>query len=491
MTPAFHQKSDFSRLIFSLLFLSSSSVFSAEASMDELLQGFDDSEPAASASTVNENESELDDLLSGFDEPADNSTATNNSETSAIDTVVIENRWNLNTLLSVSSSYSYQQSKPATGEADYRGITHLKFKLQPELRYKFNDDWDSVFSVNAFYDPMYRIKGRSDFTDEALESSESELEVRELYLRGTLTNSLDIKIGRQIVVWGKSDSLRVVDVLNPLDFREPGMVDIEDLRLPVTMLKTDYYTGDWNISFIVIPEIRFNKMPAYGSDFYFGGSKPPADETIPDDISNPEFALAFIGNFSGWDLSLHFANYYNDSPHFVNTTPPHLEHSRLNMAGAAANVVKGSWLFKSEIAYIDGLEFANSNNEFARGDAMVGIDYNGVADMTFSVETVNRHIMDYEAILNTPKDNTQKNENQISLRYTASFMHDKLNATILTSFFGKSPDDGGFYRGSFDYEINQGMSIIFGGIVYQSGDSQLLKSIASNDRVFVDYRYSF
>lgn len=455
----------------------------ADESLDELMQGFD--EPAQPTANPESPSSELDSLMQGFD---DESTNTNTSEIPP----PIEKNWDITTLVSLSSSYSYQQSKPATGAADYRGFTRLKLKLQPELRYKFNDTWDSVFSINSFYDFAYALKGRSKFTSEVLDNTESQFEVFELYVRGTLSRSFDIKAGRQIVVWGKSDSLRVVDILNPLDFREPGMVDIEDLRLPVTMLKMDYYIGDWDISAIVIPEIRFNKMPAYGSDFYLAGKQKLPAEDIPDNFTNSEFALAFIGNFSSWDLSLHFANYYDDQPHLVIDSSPTLKHSRLNMAGAAANFVKGSWLFKSEAAYFDGLEFANTNKEFSQAAVMAGVDYNGIADMTFSIEAMNRHMLDYERSLNTQVNNfTKENESQVSLRYTATFMHQKLQTVFLSSFFGTSPDDGGFYRASFNYEIDDGMSIVLGGIVYQAGNSLLFKNIARNDRVFIDYRYSF
>ncbi|MDH3325918.1 MAG: hypothetical protein OEM38_04280 [Gammaproteobacteria bacterium] len=467
-------------------YLLTSAAFAADESINDLMQGFDESPQESS-------NQDIDNLFDGFDDTQDkptDSTPTLDTPKSE-ETTEAKKNWNITTLLSLSSSYSYQQNAPTSGEADYRGLSRLKLKLQPEFRYKINSKWDSVFSLSGFYDLTYQIKDRSKFTTETLDSNESELEVRELYLRGTLNSSLDVKVGRQIVVWGKSDSLRVVDVLNPLDFREPGMVDIEDLRLPVTMLKADYYTGDWNISAIAVPEIRFNKMPPFGSDFYLGGSTKFPSETIPDDVKNPELALAMIGNFSGWDVSFHFANYYDDQPHVVKSNPKTLEHSRLNLAGAAANIVTGSWLFKSEAAYIDGLEFANAKADFSRADIMFGIDYNGIVDMTFSIEAVNRHLLDYNEILDTPPDYTKVNESQVSLRHTASFIHDKLTTTILTSFFGTSPDDGGFYRASLDYEIDSGMSIILGGIVYQSGDSLLLNSIASNDRVFADFRYSF
>ncbi len=54
------------------------------------------------------------------------------------------------------------------------------------------------------------------------------------------------KVGRQIVIWGRSESLRVLDVLNPLDNREAGRVDIEDLRRPLAMVRVDAYQKLWD-----------------------------------------------------------------------------------------------------------------------------------------------------------------------------------------------------------------------------------------------------
>ena len=46
------------------------------------------------------------------------------------------------------------------------------------------------------------------------------------------------------MAWGISESFRVVDVVNPIDTRKPGMTDIEDLRLAVAMTRFDLYTAD-------------------------------------------------------------------------------------------------------------------------------------------------------------------------------------------------------------------------------------------------------
>ena len=62
------------------------------------------------------------------------------------------------------------------------------------------------------------------------------------------------------MVWGKSDNIRVTDVLNPLELREPGLVDLEMIRLPVTMTKLDYYIKGLNLSGIVIHEVRYHTI---------------------------------------------------------------------------------------------------------------------------------------------------------------------------------------------------------------------------------------
>ncbi len=99
----------------------------------------------------------------------------------------------------------------------------------------------------AFYDLAYGMKKRETFSEEVLYELEKEVELREVYIEGSPLNSLDIKLGKQIITWGVADSLRVVDVLNPTDEREFGMTDLEDIRLPINMTKIDYYIGNLNM----------------------------------------------------------------------------------------------------------------------------------------------------------------------------------------------------------------------------------------------------
>jgi hypothetical protein len=281
-------------------------------------------------------------------------------------------------------------------------------------------------------------------------------------------------------------------VLNPLDMREPGMVDLEDLRLPVTMARADYYFGDWSMTAVVIPELRTNKIPVEGSDFYPVAFPMPVEDA-PDNWRNPEFALALSGVFSGWDLSFHAASTYEDQAHFkLTSTGMQRAYSRINMLGIAENIVFGSWLLKTEYAVFDGLEyFATGNQSFIRSDLLAGLDYNGITDHTVSVEALWSRIFDYNDVLQEPPDDKGKDSGQIAIRYTGNFLHETVQVVALASIFGFDGSDGAFYRGSIKYIPQDALSVTAGIMVYQSGDFLFLDAIARNDRIFAELRYDF
>lgn len=446
-----------------------------DEALDAVLKGFDDEAQAPSPS--------LEAIIEGFEDTTDHSALTQAPSVPA-------SPFDSNLTLRASAAYNIDHAAPAPGQADYRGLSRARLQATPELRWKTAGGWRGLLNANFFYDASYAINGRDQYTEQVLESNQSEAELRELYIQGSLTPDLDIKIGRQIVVWGKSDSLRVVDVLNPLDSRETGLVDIEDLRLPVAMAKADYYVGNWQLSGILIPEIRFNKTAPYGSDFY-PAPAPPASEIVPaDGLDNMEYAMALSGRFQGWDMSFHAASIYNDSPYLDPGPPPSQQHSRLTMGGIAFTAVSGSFLYKAELAYFDGLQFFHGNGkEFSRVDTLLGVDYSGFRNTTLTLEVVDRYLLDYQAALQQLPDNKQEHESAIALRYTQTFLHERMELSLLAALAGNLGEGGGFYRTQLSYDLSDELNLTGGGIFYQDGDSNFFKTLADNDRLFVELKY--
>ena len=153
------------------------------------------------------------------------------------------------------------------GKKPHNDISSLRSFLYLDYEHKFENDFKVKANLKAFYDAIYSIKGRKFFTQDELNELESDVQIFDAYIEGSITESVDIKLGRQVVVWGRSDTIRVTDVLNPMYNRRPGILDIKYLRLPVTMAKFDYFVDNWRITPIAILEQRFSENPPYGSAF--------------------------------------------------------------------------------------------------------------------------------------------------------------------------------------------------------------------------------
>ncbi len=449
--------------------------------LDDLLSGFDTEEETAK-------DAGLDDLLQGFDDQQ-----TTEQTTAAAQPPSLQRWLDIRGSLSLRSAINVAQDAPPPGAPDYRGLSMFRGlgELVGDISY---GSWKGRISGTGFYDGAYHLNDQRDlYTDAYLDEYEWEVELGETYVQGDLADSLDLKIGRQIVVWGKSDNLRVTDVLNPLDMRWPGMTDIRYLRLPVTMTKLDYYLGDWSSSFIVVHEPRFAKTPVYNGEFYPGTRPLPQLREPGWSWENQQLAAAVNGIFSGWDMSFYGAwifpeNYYldqNPSGSLYRT------YNKALLAGMAGNVALGNWLLKAEAAYWDDLRYPFTQEEKSRFDVLAGIEYSGFSETTIAFEVVNRHIFDYDPYPSGQPNPLKQDTTQYAFRFVRDFIHDTLHLTIVLSSYGFFAADGGYERAQLAYDLNDQVELTGGVILYESGDTPGLSGVGDNDAVFVEVKYSF
>lgn len=414
--------------------------------------------------------------------------------TSASPKIIAKPKWlELKGSAGLFGSFNLAAGALQAGQTDRRGLASLKTELSLKAELRLADSWRARLAGHAFYDFVYLLRGREDYTEEVLEAYQEEVELEEAYLLGRLSENLDLTLGRQIVVWGVADSLRVVDILNPLDMRSPGLMEIEDLRLPVAMTRLNYYRSPWNLAGLIVHEVRFDKTPPWGSEFY------PADQPWPEEekpgfgIDNQEYALALSGAFSGADLAFFAASVFADEAHFE-LTPAGLmlSHSRLFMAGLAADLVWSSWLFKAEAAYFYGLEFlASPDEKQSRLDLLLGLEYSGLAETTLALEAANRHLFEFDQVLKSSPEGPLKNDFQWAARASRDFLHDRLTLTFLFTAFDALAQGGALERFQMDYELSDQLWLTLGLVIYHSGDRAWTEKIGDCHRFFGQIRYSF
>jgi hypothetical protein len=449
--------------------------------LDSLLSGFEDEQPA--------NRGELDELLGGFSDPVpeEDFSANVGSGSSLPAWLTLQGS------VSLQSTANFAHAAPPPGTPDYRGLSMFRGHTELISEATFSG-WKARLGATAFYDAAYHLNGQRDlYTDTFLDEYEKEIRLEEAYLQGSLTDDLDLKIGRQIVVWGRSDNIRITDVLNPLDRRWPGMVDIRFLRLPVTMTKIDYFWQNWSVTPLLVHEPRFDIFPAYNGEFYpFPAPAPSLRE--PDwswDSQQP--ALAVNGIFSGWDISF-YAGYVYPEGAYLEAEPSgqtYRTRDQALMLGSAANVALGNWLLKAEAAWWDGLRYSTVDDEKSRLDILAGLEYTGFSEATVSFELANRHIIDYDPAMALLPDGQEENWSQYALRFVKDFNNDTLHLTVLVSSFGLLGADGGFERLQLDYDVTDNLTLTGGVVFYESGDHPGFREIGDNDRLLFELEYRF
>jgi len=87
----------------------------------------------------------------------------------------------------------------------------------------------------------------NDALDVAMQNTDSNSQLypfRELYMDGIIGDWW-LRIGKQQIVWGKTDFFRLQDILNPVDFGQHFFFDsFEDIRIPQWMMSIQYKAGN-------------------------------------------------------------------------------------------------------------------------------------------------------------------------------------------------------------------------------------------------------
>ena len=144
-----------------------------------------------------------------------------------------------------------------------------------------------------------------------------------LELYGFLIDGLDLRLGKQRIVWGTADKLNQTDNLNPDDFSD--LLDF-GRKLPSTALLATYYLGDFSLIGVWLPSLRPALLPAGGIPFDVESYGFPISEDInftieeykielpPKYLRNSMGAVKLAGNLFNIDFSLSYFYGYDDIP---------------------------------------------------------------------------------------------------------------------------------------------------------------------------------
>ena len=86
------------------------------------------------------------------------------------------------------------------------------------------------------------------------------LEILDFYVEHR-TDTSAFRLGKQQIVWGRLDGLKILDLLNPQDFREFILDEFSDSRISLWSAYADISLGDWRAELAVIPDGTGHAIP--------------------------------------------------------------------------------------------------------------------------------------------------------------------------------------------------------------------------------------
>lgn len=208
---------------------------------------------------------------------------------------------------------------------------------------------------------------------------------------------VDLRIGRQHIIWGEVIGLFVADVVSAKDLRESLVMDFDLLRIPQWAARAEWFKNDVHVEAIWIPFPTVNRIGRPGSEFFPYPPPPPPNtayvvnnEVKPhEDGSQQNYGVRASILRRGWDVAAFAYRSVDANPSFfreeVQGPVPALvytpRHEKITQYGSTVSKDFDDFLFKAEAVYTVGQDFSTTN--LADGDGVTAQNY---FDYILSVE---------------------------------------------------------------------------------------------------------
>jgi len=348
---------------------------------------------------------------------------------------------------------------------------------------------------------------RSQLSKRLFVGNHVDVELREAYI-DTELGSTFLRVGKQQVVWGQADGLKVLDVINPQSFREFILDDFEDSRIPLWMVNAEFPIGGAMLQFLWIPDKTYDDIPEPGATFAFTSPlivpeiPPGVPVTIaplerPDDfLKDSDVATKLSVFVGGWDLSLNYAYHYFDRPvvrHEFSSAgiTVRQNYERTHLLGGTVSNVFGDFTLRGEIGFSNNRYFLTNNVTDADGviqsgelSYVFGLDYQGWRDWFVSAQVFQSFVTDP-----TPALVRDDVDTSATLLVRRDFMNDSLQVEALLI---QSLNQGdGVLQASLKYEWRTNIRLKVGADIFYGKPQGLFGQFDKNDRVSMGIEIGF
>lgn len=333
--------------------------------------------------------------------------------------------------------------------------------------------------------------------------SETGVRFHEIWVEHVADN-WDLRLGRQIIIWGKADGIQVTDMISPPDYTESITRALDEIRMPVDAVKFRWLGDTVDTELIWVPVFKA-AVPPSGDNPWAVQRQYPDDVEItstpawkPDaSIADSEIALKVSSYFSGFDLAASVFYTWNDAATNHRTIRSNGDtrrvifsprHERMTVLGLEGAMPWLDFVFRAETACYLGRYYEPQSvyDLPLQKDGykwLVGIDWNPGDNWSLTAQLTGEGMFHHDQRLAAPA-----HETMATLNISKKLLNQTL--TLSSMVFWRIDDAEIFGRLKAEYEITDGLHLSAGADVFVGDDGQY-GVYEDNSQIWVKVKYSF
>lgn len=402
-----------------------------------------------------------------------------------------------------------------TNEADFQS-GELRFQTELDVRLWENTELRTItrFRADAFDKLEAGVPTQAaiaPMTRRAIIGDRSDFELREFYVETDLGRN-HLILGKQQIVWGQADGLKVLDVVNPQDFREFILEDFGDSRIPLWSVNAEIPIEHVTVQLIWLPDQSYHKLPEPGSAYSFSApgfaiTSPPGVDLVVQDAQRPQrviadsdFGIRVSTLWGGWDLTANYFYHYEDLPApfseiavtpegpLLTVTP---RYERTHLLGGTFSNAFGSVVLRGEAGYFfnrplisRGVADGKSFLQVDQFRHVVGLDWFRFSETLVSVQVFQDWAPNHSPLLFVDR---------LTTSVSALLRRDFLNQTLTPEFLlvQNTTCGSGMARPRIKYAMNDHTTLRLGGDVFYGNRDCDFGQFAERDRVVLGVTWAF
>ena len=417
---------------------------------------------------------------------------------------------------------------------------------QLALEYSFNENFQFFTILRWFYETVYDIESVYDDDPQWESKSNKKLKhpeklqwLRECYI-DILTDRLDIRAGKQQVVWGTADGIRILDIVNPLDYREWTLQNYVDSRIPLWMINMEgELLMNGHLQLLLIPDYQADYYPPAGAPFTLRTVRIGAEgvkalteagvtvNTISErparNFRNTKIGLRWRNIIEGhaFEYTLNYLHTYSFASSaytlFQFGFPPYFELTRraeqIDVFGGtfSKTITEGilipgfakGWTLRGEFAFIKGNAMNYGLDESIQGTVdvnqynyVLGFDKGFWKNWQFSfqfIQLISKPKEDfnesmYTLLLGPTRGPMEEVETILTCKLSTDFIHERLKPEVLILY---GDDNDWRISPKVSFEVNDQWLVTAGLHFFEGKEQHLNGQFDKNDQVFFEVKYSF